>query len=143
MIDDVFTTGAVAGLIANVPANIFGLIMYRLGISKIFIWQISATVFVENKDMNTPPGIFMGAINDYIMAGLKGVLTAYLLYFTGTEFYLFKGIAVSLFFWIVIFGMILRTNIAGYDPVDPLSNITYLIWHVLLGILTPLLIIYM
>jgi len=141
MINDLFTVGALAGLLANIPINLFDYFLYRLGINKIFIWNISTSAYVERKDIKTKLGLLIGAINDYTMAGIKGVITVSLLYFTGTEFYLLKGIAVGLFFWMAFFGIILRLKIARIDPVEPMTNLTHLSWHILLGIATSWLII--
>ncbi|ACB85872.1 hypothetical protein [Natranaerobius thermophilus] len=141
MIDDIFTLGLLSGVVANIPINILDYFLYRLGINKIFIWHISASAFVEKKDIKTSAGLFIGAINDYILAGFKGVTVSYLLYFTSPSFYLIKGVSVGLFFWLLFFGIILRSNIARKDPVEPTTNITHMTWHILLGGLSALLII--
>ena len=142
MTNDIFTFGAIAGIIANIPVNIFDYILYRLQINKVFIWQISASAFVERKDIKTTLGLIIGAVNDYIMAGIKGVFVMYLLYFTGEEFYIFKGIAAGLFFWVAFFGTALRLKIARIDPVEPITNLTHLAWHVLMGGLIVVLIVH-
>jgi len=98
-------------------------------------------VYIEKKDLHTPAGLIIGAAADYIMGGVKGVVLAYLIYFTGWDFYLFKGIAVGLLFWLICFGLILRLNIAGIDPVEPGTNLTHLSWHILLGVTNALLIL--
>jgi len=141
MINDLFIAGALSGIIANIPINIFDYILYRLKINKIFIWHISASAFVEKKDIKNITGLFIGAVDDYTMAAIKGVFIAYLLYFTGTEFYIIKGIGAGLFFWLCFFGIILRLKIARIDPVEPATNLTHLTWHILLGGLTAWLII--
>ncbi|OWZ83411.1 hypothetical protein [Natranaerobius trueperi] len=143
MINDIFTLGALAGVIANIPVNLFDFFLYHFGINKIYIWHISTSVFVEKKDIKTGIGLFIGFINDYSVAGVKGVITAFLLHFTGSEFYLLKGITVGLFFWLIIFGCLLRLKIAHLDPVEPITNLSHLTWHILFGALTSWLIVYL
>ena len=142
MINDVFTASAVAGIVANIPVVILSYVLYRLNINKVFVWHIAATMFIENKDVNTAPGIILGAISDFVVAGFKGVIIGYLLYFTGFSFYLFKGLTVSLLFWILVFGFILRMKITGWDPVDPATNLVHLAWHIILGLLTAYFIVH-
>jgi len=122
VIEDLFALGLVFGALENLPVNLIDYLLHRVGINKVFIWHVSTSTFVEKKDIKTKVGLFIGAVNDYAMASFKGFVTVYVLYFTGVEHYIIKGVGVALFFWMLFFGAILRLSIARVDTYSLADN---------------------
>lgn len=135
-IHDRYTFGIIAGIIANIPVNILDYVSTSLNIGEYHIWQIAASAYFTKAQLDTLPALFIGMITDYATAGLLGVISVYLLYLTGKEYYLIKGISIGIAFWILFYGVILRSNITRIDPTGAGTNLSDFTWHIILGVLT-------
>ncbi len=140
-IKDKFFVGVLAGILANATENIFNYLGYYTGFSKYFIWHIAASAYFPITEVKTTPALIIGMFTDYTVAAGLGVITVYLLYLTGNDYYLFKGLLVSGFAWLFVFGVVLRTKIGRIDPTDSGTNLINLGGHILLGLLISIIII--
>lgn len=75
---DKFLYGALFGMLANIPKEIVDFTIYLLG-SKFYCWMIPAGITLSPEWNETVPGIIIGGINDFIIAGVLGVGLTYFL----------------------------------------------------------------
>ncbi|MCK8823627.1 hypothetical protein [Fuchsiella alkaliacetigena] len=134
-IKDKFSFGMLASACANIPINILDYIFYSLDINKHHMWHIAASAYFKKADVKTIPALVTGAISDYSNAGMMGSVILYLLYFTDTEYSGLKGLSVGAAWWLLSFGVILRSKVSRIDPDDAGTNLYHLAEHLLLGFL--------
>jgi hypothetical protein len=135
-IKDKLTLGIAAAIIANIIVSIIDLVCYKLNINQFNRFQIAASPYFQVPDVDTIPAIIVGIIADFSVAAFFGVIMVYILFYTGADFYYVKGLFVALIFWLILYGIVLRLNIARIDPVDPGTNLVHLAIHLILGLLT-------
>ena len=140
-IKDKYTFSIIASLIANIPINILDFIFYKLDFNNYLMWHIAASAYFKKADVHTLPALIIGGATDYFTAGLMGIPIFYLLYWTGSDYYWFKGISIGGFWWLTAFGVILRSQVARIDPVDASTNLYHISEHLLLGFLIAWLIV--
>lgn len=134
-IKDKITLGAAAGILANLITSIIDIVLYKLNINKFIHFHIAASAYFPVRDVNTLPALIIGGISDFTVAAVFGVIIVYILFLTGTDYFYVKGLMVSLLYWLLLYGMILRLNIARIDPTDPGTNLVHLATHIILGLL--------
>ncbi|MFW6016781.1 MAG: hypothetical protein ACOCRK_10115 [bacterium] len=132
-IKDKYVLGIIVGIIANFIRNIFNIIFYILKINLYLPRQLAAATFIPADMVDTHGGMIIGIFADYGVAIFIGIFIVYLLYYVGIEFTLIKGISIGIFFWINLFGMMLRYNLSEINPVDINTNLIFLVNHILLG----------
>jgi predicted Na+-dependent transporter len=139
-IKDKFVFGAIAGMIANIFETIFTYIFYLLDINDYTSWQTAASSFVNKARLDHLSSVLIGAIVDFSIAASLGVVILYLLYYTKKGYSIFKGIAVGLFYYTVIYGTVMSLEITNINPNSPTENLIDLFSHILLGSITAFII---
>ncbi|MEJ6950505.1 hypothetical protein [Natronospora cellulosivora (SeqCode)] len=134
-IKDKYILGIIVSIIANFIRNIFNSIFYMLNINQYLPRQLAAATFIPADMVDTRGGMIIGIFADYGVAIFIGIFIVYLLYYIGIEFNLIKGISVGIFFWINLFGMMLKYNLSDINPTDINTNLIFLVNHILLGAL--------
>lgn len=139
-VKDKITLGIIAGILSNIFVSIIDILCYKLNISQFIHIHIVASAYFPVSDIHTIPALIVGTISDFIIAAFFGVMIVYVLFFTGTDFLYVKGLFFVLVYWLMIYGLIRRLNIARIDPTDPGTNLVHLAIYILLGLLTSWLI---
>ena len=134
-IKDKIILGAFSAVVTMLILNIVDWASVFLKANKWHIWQIAASLYFGAKDLNTAPALFIGAMAHTVILSFSGVIICYVLYYTGRDFYLLKGLGINLMFWIFLFGVILKINIARINPTDAGTNMSHFVGHVLAGLL--------
>ncbi|GAB6098790.1 hypothetical protein JCM16358_06690 [Halanaerocella petrolearia] len=135
-IKDKIFLGTVAGIGANLIKNILGYLMYLLNISQHLTWQLAASTYFPKTEVNGLPALIIGAFNDFSIAIILGVVTTYILYYTGTDHYLIKGLITVTLAWLLIHGAGLKLGIANIKSTHPSTNLVHLVEHLVLGLFT-------
>jgi hypothetical protein len=107
---DKFLYGALFGMLADIPKEIADFTIYFCG-SKFYCWMIPAGITLSPKWNSTIPGIIIGGINDFIIAGVLGVGLTYFLTIMEKKHLFLKGIAYSLGVWL-FFCMMIVTRVS-------------------------------
>ncbi len=134
LINDKFFLGFIAGFLGNIIENVFNYLAFTLHFSKHHIWHIAASAYFPIDKTKDYTAVIVGMYTDYIIGCSAGVLIVFLLYYTSTKYYVLKGIAITSFFWLFIFGIILRSKVGRIDPIDSGTNLTNMFGHIFLGI---------
>ena len=104
-----------------------------LKFTPIVFWQITASRFLDKKDLFKPPAFLVGAVADIVTSAFLGVLFIYLVRYTGKKYLLFKGLGFGLLIWVGLFGTFLRQ--AGNTlQLNATSIIVTLVAHAAYGI---------
>ncbi|MCK8818008.1 hypothetical protein MWH28_11635 [Natroniella sulfidigena] len=133
-INDKFLLGIIAAILASIPLNIIEYIGHQLNFNHYTIWDIATSLYFP--EIDAPYGFIIGLVTHYITIGLLGVIVVYLLYLTGTDYYLIKGLAVSLAAWILVFGIVIHTPLVTLEPITTAEYMFHLILHAIFGPLT-------
>ena len=140
-VKDDYTLGVAAGLIANTVRTIFALITCGLGYRNYFGWNLASSAVLPKEKTSEISALFIGGFTDYAIAGVLGVVTIYLLSYTGFRYYILKGFSVGTIAWLLIYIPITQSEISKITPSAISANISFLIGHLLLGVVTAVVIV--
>lgn len=105
---DTLTIGTIAGITGTVSMHILSMIEKLFGIVDLTTLQVSAALFLEWDQINTPAGLFVGVIAHLIVGSAGGVLLAYLIKISGKDYYWLKGLALAGFMLLLGMGFVIR-----------------------------------
>ncbi len=129
-IKDKVLLGALSGALVATAFNLLDYISITLKVNKWHIWQIASSLYFPKGDLNTVPALALGAITHTTLMAFAGIIICYVLYYTGRDFYLVKGILILLFFWIGLFGGVLSLGVTSLQqPLGISTNIAHIFGH--------------
>lgn len=137
-IKDRIILGIVSGLIAGIPGKFINAFEHRKGLTDMRYNRISVTLFTKSNKVNSKEAKTLAAIANNVNSGIFGVLTSYLLSFTGRDYAVIKGAGVAAFAWVIVNGLIGSQMLkqTSKNPVPPvLSFLDHLINGGLCGII--------
>jgi hypothetical protein len=135
-VKDKIVLGIIAGIVSNVFVTIIDISFYMLNINKYLHFHVAASAYFPESQVYTVPAIIIGVTADFTLAAFLGVITTYILFYTGTDYFYVKGLGVALIFWQFFYGIFLRLGIARIDPTDSGTNLVHFAIHLILGLLT-------
>ncbi len=104
--NDPFGRGLIAGVAGVIAINIAEFIMDLFGISETTLWEAGSIFFLTERAVETPLGIAIGVITHVFVSLVVGLLISYYLFFSGTDYAIFKGIVVSLLGLFITLGIV-------------------------------------
>lgn len=125
--------GVSTGLLADAFKLTFNYLAFRLHFASVVFWQITATRFLEKKDLYKPIGYAVGAVTDLIITSIMGVLFIYFLHFTGRDYVWLKGIGFGLTIWVLLLGTLLTQSQVKLNLV-PSDIVVTFIAHFIYGL---------
>jgi hypothetical protein len=131
---DTITIGSIAGLISSGVIMIYSLILDLLGFKFIAIWESAASIILDAKLLHTPIGFLIGLVVHIGLGCACGVMLAYILRFTGKDFYLMKGVGLTAIIWLGSIGFfmrLLRINLNGRG--EPFTNLLSIVHFIVFG----------
>lgn len=134
ILEDRLITGAVIGIFANIIKLISNYIMFRLNFTTVVFWQIVATRFLSKEYLSTPAAYFIGAVADFTITAVLGVIFVLIIYFFGKDYIWLKGIGYALFLWVSLFGTILGQSVQEKIPQQPSEILVTIIAHIIYGL---------
>jgi len=135
LIQDKVVFGGFIGVLANVGMDILQFPIWKLKIVKHPLSHYASSIFLDPQTLHhSMIGSVVSFLADYIYSAFLGVLFVYLIYFTGKQFSITKGLIFGSFLWLFSFGALRSLSIVKLQEVVPLDNIYYLIFHLIFGI---------
>lgn len=136
MFNDRVLIGGIAGALGFLTRDVYNFFAKLIGFAKFYVWQITANVFMDKKEVSTFFGNVVGILGDIAFGSAVGVFFVYFVKSTNTKNFLIKGWGVGLATWLLIYAILLRAlpSSAASAPKDALSNISAFIGHSILGI---------
>ncbi len=99
---DKFIGGFVAGVIGGIIGIVFSHSLFLLGLSPISSLHLATALVVPEMFALTTGGVFISFLTHLIVAGVFGVVLLLILYYTGKDYYILKGIASGAFACLVL-----------------------------------------
>lgn len=141
-ISDRIALGTVAGILGTIPQLILNYISVQMGFAKTYAFQLSGGIYLFKRFTAETAGFIFGGIVWLIVAAGLGIITTYIIVFTGKDYWWLKGILVSNFImYVAIYGIIFTLGGAKVVPFDIPTNASILIENVVFGITTAYLVI--
>jgi len=128
-----------SGIIGACIRDSYSFIVVKLlGLTKHFIWDFGATIFIKESEINTIPGTIIGLLADLVISCLLSIIICALIDWQRKRHYLIYGLGVSLTAWLLFFGIVLHDIHATVKnaPVDLTTNIIAIIGHLIFGLVT-------
>lgn len=129
--------GSIAGLIAGTVTGAISFLLYSMGLCKLCLVAIGGGLFSRNMlTKSVPPAwTVLGFVDHFIMSIILGVVLAYILHFTGTDYALLKGLGFGATVWYINIAIV--APLAGYIPKSPQpADLAILLgYHLLFGLL--------
>ncbi len=134
MFRDIVIIGAIIGLLADAVKLLVNYIFYLLGYTNVVFWQITASRFLERKDLFSPGAYIIGGVADITVTAALGVLFVVVIYFTGKRYLWIKGIGFGLFIWVGLFGTLLGQAVQAKLPQEPSGIMVTIVAHFVFGL---------
>lgn len=134
MIKDFVTQGALVGIAADIIKLTFNYIAHLLNFTPVVFWQLTATRFLDKKDLYKPMAYIIGGVADVTFSAILGVMFVYFIYYLGVRHVLIKGIGFGLGVWVIVFGTLLSQSIQAKLPQNPVGIIVTILAHVFFGL---------
>jgi uncharacterized membrane protein YagU involved in acid resistance len=128
--------GGIAGALGLLTRDVWSFFAKKIGIAKFYVWQRSADLFVEGKELKSFVGNLVGFLADIIFGAILGIAFVYFLKFTSHKNIIIKGLGFGIFAWLFLFGILLG-NLPGAQqtvPKEALGNFSAFIGHSIYGI---------
>lgn len=139
MAKDYIVHGALLGIIADFIKLTVNYLGYLFNFTPVVFWQLTATRFLEKKDLFKPVAYLIGCIADITVSALLGVFFVYLISQLGEKYLWFKGIGFGLAVWVGLFGTILGQSVQEKLPQTPSGIIVTIVAHIAFGLTLALL----
>jgi len=130
------TLGIMAGAGGVLVRDLYSLFARAIGFAKFYVWNISADLFVREKEIVTAAGIVLGLLADLAMGGLIGVTFIHFLRWTRGRNPILKGIGFGIAAWLLLYGIIFHNlpQTITRAPEDAFSNLSAFVGHSLFGL---------
>ncbi|MCL6589938.1 MAG: hypothetical protein K6U80_08300 [Firmicutes bacterium] len=125
--------GVITGLLADVVKLTFNYLAYLLNFASVVFWQITASRFLEKKELHRPIAYLVGAVTDLTVTSVIGALFIYFLHFTGRDYVWLKGAGFGLTFWALLLGTLLQQSHAKLNLVPSDIMVTFFA-HLIYGL---------
>ncbi len=143
---DNIALGAIAGAIGGAVGLIYSYTMFLLGISPISSLNLAATMVVMDIVNLTLGGVIWSIITHLVVAAAFGVIVAYILLWSGKDFWLLKGTVAGALFCLTTHSYLIplmRTDAQVHNLIfNPSSFGTMITTHSLIGLITAFLIVW-
>ena len=141
-IRDTITIGSIAGIIATLIFISVNYIFKLMGFQLTSTWEATAKIFLASNLIHTPLGKIVGVFGEYVIGASGGIIMAYILKFTGYDYYLLKGLGMGALFWIVGVGIIGKLiNLTPKIADEPITNFLIMLDLIIFGIISALIIV--
>lgn len=140
-IRDTITIGSIAGIIATLVFISVNYIFKLLGYQFTSTWESTAGIFLSNNLVHTPLGFIIGFLGQFVIGASGGIIMAYILKFTGYDYYILKGLGMGAFYWLVGVGIIGKIiNMTQQIADEPVTNFLIILDLTIFSIISVLII---
>jgi uncharacterized membrane protein YagU involved in acid resistance len=133
--------GGISGALGVLIRDMWSYFAKEIGLAKFYVWQRSADLFIDGKELRSFFGNLVGVLADTIFGALLGITFVYFLKWTNHKNIVIKGWGFGIAAWLFLFAMLVG-SLPGTQttiPKDALSNFSAFIGHSIWGISTGLL----
>lgn len=134
-VKDRLIAGGLAGIIGAAVQQAYGLTVKAIGITdRAFI--DFAEVLVLSKKFVGPLAFFVGSISHLIVGLFLGVIFAYIIRLTSSNYLLFKGFGYGVVWWMLLMGFGTIFRLPVFSPIPPYAAVSTLVGAAVFGLAT-------
>jgi hypothetical protein len=135
IIKDKIALGTMVGMIASIPQILINVLAMQTGFAQHYAFQYAASIYVYKNLTYTFWGLLFGWLVWESMAAGLGVITTYLIYWTGKDYWWLKGLLISnTVMFIFLYGFFFGLEAPKIVPWDLETNWTLFIENLAFGI---------
>jgi hypothetical protein len=134
-LEDRLVVGGIAGLIGAAVQNAYSYIIVGLNLAR-YTYSDFATTVLTNRLYSDPLGLLAGFIAYLSVGVILGVLFAYLVAATGSEYLYIKGLIYGFILWFLLTGFGTVFGLPTFIGLAPISAVSILLGGLLFGVVT-------
>lgn len=134
MIKDKLMPGVIVGILADVVKLTVNLTGFLFNFTPVVFWQLTATRFLEKKDLFKPIAYVIGGVADVTVSAGLGVIFIYFIRYFGSKYLWLKGIGFGLAIWVGVFGTLLGMTVQQKLPQTPSGIVVTILAHAFFGL---------
>ncbi len=135
LVKDRLVAGGLAGIIGAALQQAYGLIAKAIGITdRAFI--DFAEILVLSKIFTGPLAFIVSSIAHLIVGLLLGVIFAYVIKLTSSNYYLLKGLGYGVVWWMLLMGFGTIFRLPVFSPIPPYAALSTLVGAAIYGLAT-------
>lgn len=139
---DALTIGAIAGTIGILIIQGISMVLAWLGIIEMTILDVAALLFLNEAQANTAAGMMVGFITHLLTGATGGVILAYIIKFTGDDYYWVKGLALGGIMNLGFMGFaVTLLGIAPEMRTDAVTMLVHIIEQFIFGLISAYIIV--
>lgn len=132
---DTFTIGTLAGTLGSLFLDLVSFLARLTGIRTSTPWDVAASVFLNQQYIGTVSGYIVGLAGSLALGVAAGIATAFLLRFTGNDYYMIKSIIIAESFGFAGIGFFAPLlGVAKFLRNEPATNIFALFGLLVFGL---------
>lgn len=122
---DRITLGAVAGILASIPLQVFATLTHKYKITDVSYYYSASALFLNKDKTDTLGGKLISILVTCFGTGATGSFIAYLLSLTGKDNAMLKGAGVGAMQWIGMTGLLANKglNVRSKRTITPLIGL--------------------
>lgn len=128
--------GVLGGAGGNLAKLVIGNIGHRLKVAEVDGPDIAAGMFIPPHRLAVSEGKIVGVLGDFVIAGILGVSTVYLLSLTGKNHAAIKGAIAGQFMWQELYGMLATAGVTRVNQYSPKTVLNEFLSHTVYGLVT-------
>jgi hypothetical protein len=132
---DRLLSGGIAGMVGAVVQNIYSYVIRGLNLAE-HTYSDFATTVLTSRVYSDPVGLVVGFIAYLAVGVILGILFAYLIASTGSDYHYIKGLLYGLVMWFILTGFGTIFGLATFIGIPPVSALLILAGGLLYGVVT-------
>lgn len=142
IIKDKIALGTLAGIVATIPQIPVNILSMKLNLAQHFSFQYAASIFIYKNLTYSFWGLLFGGLVWESMAAGLGIITVFLIDWTGEDFWWLKGLLVSnTLMFIFMYGFFFGLEAPKIVPWDLETNWTIFIENLVFGVTSGYLVV--
>ncbi len=133
--EDRLVTGGIAGLVGAAVQNTYSFVVKGLNLAE-YTYSDFATTVLTNSVYSDPAGLLAGFISYLAVGVILGVLFAYLIASTSSDYLYIKGLLYGLVMWFILTGFGTIFSLETFIGIPPISALLILVGGLLFGVVT-------
>lgn len=122
------------GFISVIFKDLFDFLYMRLGYQGTVMATVAAGAFLGKNEIGSPLSLFIGYCAHFLVGGILGAIFLCILYYSGSDYSIIKGIVFGAIAWLILPGMLLTLGISRNVPSDVSTYVMLLIDHLIFGL---------
>lgn len=133
--EDRLVAGGIAGMLGAAVQNIYSFAVKGLNLAE-YTYSDFATTVLTNRVYSDPVGLLAGFIAYLAVGVILGVLFAYLIASTTSDYLYIKGLFYGLAMWFILTGFGTIFSLATFVGLPPIGALLILVGGLLFGVVT-------